>query len=77
MTRPDLFRNYLTEQIRLLIENHGVPVEIGESKRADPDYFAYRRDINIEAPLGTKRRLGRARDCCATCSIRPILPAHG
>ena len=31
VTRPDLFRSYLTEQIRLLIENHGVPVEIGES----------------------------------------------
>src|SRR5271168_43717 len=30
VTRPDLFRTYLTEQIRLLIENHGVPVEIGE-----------------------------------------------
>ena len=26
VTRPDLFRTYLTEQIRLLIENHGVPV---------------------------------------------------
>src|SRR5262245_40204491 len=24
VTRPDLFRSYLTEQIRLLIENHGV-----------------------------------------------------
>src|SRR4029077_3202566 len=28
VTRPDLFRVYLTEQIRLLIENHHVPVEI-------------------------------------------------
>src|SRR6201992_1565359 len=31
VTRPDLFRAYLTEQIKLLIENHAVPVEIGES----------------------------------------------
>ena len=30
VTQPGLFRAYLTEQIRLLIENHGVPVEIGE-----------------------------------------------
>src|SRR4249920_980080 len=28
VTRPDLFRTYLTDQIRRLIENHGVPVEI-------------------------------------------------
>jgi AMP nucleosidase len=51
VTRPDLFRNYLTEQIRLLVENHGVPVEIGESSEPIPVHFAYRRDINIEAAL--------------------------
>jgi len=51
VTRPDLFRTYLTEQIRLLIENHGVPVEIGESSEPIPIHFAYRRDINIEAAL--------------------------
>ena len=39
VTRPDLFRAYLTEQIKLLIENHGVPVEIGEFERADPSPF--------------------------------------
>src|ERR1043166_2819349 len=53
VTRPDLFRNYFTEQIRLLIENHGVPVEIGESSEPIPIHFAYRRDINIEASLST------------------------
>jgi AMP nucleosidase len=51
VTRPDLFRSYLTEQIRLLIENHGVPVEVGESAEPIPIHFAYRRDINIEAAL--------------------------
>src|SRR6516164_2336532 len=51
VTRPDLFRTYLTEQIRLLIENHGVPVELGESSEPIPIHFAYRRDINIEAAL--------------------------
>src|SRR3954453_7548089 len=51
VTRPDLFRTYLTEQIRLLIENHGVPVEIGESSEPIPVHFAYRRDINIETAL--------------------------
>jgi len=36
VTRPDLFRTYLTEQIGLLIQNHGVPVEIGESSEPSP-----------------------------------------
>ena len=56
VTRPDLFRTYLTEQIRLLIENHGVPVEIGESSEPIPIHFAYRRDINIEAGLSSWRK---------------------
>jgi len=51
VTRPDLFRSYLIDQIRRLIENHGVPVEIGESTEPIPIHFAYRRDINIEAAL--------------------------
>ena len=53
VTRPDLFRAYLTEQIGLLIQNHGVPVEIGESAEPIPVHFAYRRDINIEAAIST------------------------
>ncbi len=51
VTRPDLFRVYLTEQINLLIRNHGIPVEIGESYEPIPIHFAYRRDINIDAVL--------------------------
>src|SRR5579862_5612160 len=56
VTRPDLFRAYLTEQIGLLIKNHGVPVEVGESSEPIPIHFAYRRDINIEAALTTSDR---------------------
>jgi AMP nucleosidase len=51
VTRPDLFRSYLTEQIGLLIENHHVPVEIGESAEPIAVHFAYRRDINIAVAL--------------------------
>src|SRR4029077_15019177 len=40
VTRPDLFRAYLTEQIKLLIENHNVPVEISESNEPTPTTFA-------------------------------------
>jgi AMP nucleosidase len=53
VTRPDVFRAYLTHQIRRLIENHGVPIEIGESNEPIAIHFAYRRDINIEATLAS------------------------
>lgn len=40
VTRPDLFRHYLTEQIRLLIESHGEPVVISVSEVPIPLHFA-------------------------------------
>ena len=40
ITRPDLFRNYLIQQIGLLMENHGVPVQIGLSDTPIPLHFA-------------------------------------
>lgn len=39
VTQPDLFFDYLVEQIGLLIKNHGVPVEIGESSQPIPLHF--------------------------------------
>jgi AMP nucleosidase len=56
VTRPDLFLAYLTEQFGLLIQNHGVPVEIGESEEPIPIHFAYPRDISIAAnfPAGDR-----------------------
>jgi AMP nucleosidase len=54
VTRPDLFRAYFTEQIGLLIQNHGVPVEIGESDEAIPIHFAFARDIGVETSLAAK-----------------------
>ena len=40
VTRPDLFRNYLIQQLELLIRNHGVAVEIGLSETPMPLHFA-------------------------------------
>ncbi len=50
ITRPDLFRSYLTQQIGLLIENHGQPVTIGPSETAMPVHFAVARDAAITVP---------------------------
>jgi AMP nucleosidase len=40
VTRPDLFRNYLIQQIGLLIQNHRMPVTIGVSSTPMPVHFA-------------------------------------
>src|SRR5690242_6106715 len=36
VTRPQLFKNYLTDQIRLIVRNHGLPVEVGPSAEPIP-----------------------------------------
>ena len=50
VTRPDLFRNYLTQQIDLLIRNHGQPVHVGVSDTPIPVHFAVARDKSISVP---------------------------
>ncbi|WP_050929624.1 AMP nucleosidase [Aestuariivita boseongensis] len=50
ITRPDLFRNYLTQQIGLLIRNHGQPVTIGASNTPIPVHFAVANDASISVP---------------------------
>jgi AMP nucleosidase len=50
ITRPDLFRNYLVQQIGLLLENHGVPVEIGMSDTPIPVHFAVAGSPDVSVP---------------------------
>ena len=50
VTRPDLFASYLTQQIGLLITNHGQPVEIGYSDTPMPVHFAVANDAAITVP---------------------------
>lgn len=50
VTRPDLFRNYLTQQIDLLIRNHGQPVTICLSDTPIPVHFAVAADPSITVP---------------------------
>ena len=60
ITRPDLFRDYLEEQIGLLIRNHGVGVAISDSDTPIPVHFAVanRSDLNVpqEGVLGYSLR---------------------
>ncbi len=50
VTRPDLFGNYLREQIDLVIRNHGVPVRIGPSETPIPIHFAVSGDPEVAVP---------------------------
>ena len=50
ITRPDLFRHYLEQQIDLLLCNHGVPVVIGPSTTPIPVHFAVAGQANLTVP---------------------------
>ncbi|WP_459614138.1 AMP nucleosidase [Bordetella sp. 2513F-2] len=48
ITQPLLFREYLCEQIRLLVHNHDRPVEVGESDTPIPLHFAFPEGSYVE-----------------------------
>ncbi|WP_116598281.1 AMP nucleosidase [Primorskyibacter marinus] len=50
ITRPDLFRHYLEQQIELLTQNHKVQVQIGVSDTPMPVHFAVASDQTITVP---------------------------
>ena len=49
ITHPDLFANYLRQQLGQLMRNHGVPVIVGPSATPMPVHFAVaaRSDLNV------------------------------
>lgn len=49
ISRPDIFADYLTDQIALLITNHAVPVTIQESDTPIPIHFAFLDDSENQA----------------------------
>ncbi|WP_164661403.1 AMP nucleosidase [Tropicibacter sp. Alg240-R139] len=50
ITQPRLFRSYLTQQIALLIKNHGQPVTIGPSTTPIPVHFAVAANPGLTVP---------------------------
>lgn len=50
ITRPDLFRNYLTQQIALLMQHHDQPVTIGLSDTPIPVHFAVAGNKSVTIP---------------------------
>ncbi|AJY47201.1 AMP nucleosidase [Martelella endophytica] len=51
ISHPVLFEGYLTEQLGLLIKNHGVPVTVSESDTPIPLHFAFGENTHVEADL--------------------------
>jgi AMP nucleosidase len=50
VTRPDLFRQYLIQQLSQLIHNHNVPVVIGPSETPIPVHFAVAGNPSVSVP---------------------------
>src|SRR5215203_1401552 len=57
LTRPDLFGHYYLEQFRLLLQNHGVALEIGTGTQPIPVHFSFAEHDHIEGNLTSERRL--------------------
>lgn len=57
ITQPELYKSYLLEQISLLIKNHGLAVEIGESKTPIPLHFAFTGSQYVEGVYGNTNTL--------------------
>ncbi|MCP4073494.1 MAG: AMP nucleosidase [Hyphomicrobiales bacterium] len=51
ITRPDLFDYYLRKQIGLLIDNHGVQIEVGLSDVPIPLHFAFPEGQHIDGAI--------------------------
>lgn len=57
LTRPDLFGPYYLEQFRLLLQNHGLSLEVGTSAQPIPLHFSFAQHDHIEGRLGAERRM--------------------
>ena len=57
LTRPDLYGNYYLAQFQLLLQNHGVPLEVGVSDEPMPIHFSFAEHDHIEGNLPPARRM--------------------
>ncbi len=56
LTRPDLFAHYYLEQFQLLVQNHGVELEVGTSAQPIPVHFAFSEHDHVEGEMDAPRR---------------------
>jgi AMP nucleosidase len=51
VTRPDIFRSYLTHQLSMILANHDAPVEVGYSETPIPVHFAFPVGMHIDEQI--------------------------
>ena len=56
LTRPDLYSDYYLEQFRLLLQNHGVELEVGTSSQPIPVHCSFAENDHVEGNLSPQRR---------------------
>jgi len=56
LTRPDLYHDYYLTQFRLLLENHGVELEVTTSSQPIPVHFSFAENDHVEGSMGAERR---------------------
>ena len=54
ITRPDLFEDYLIEQLRLIMRNHGMPITVGESRTPIPLHFAFLEGTYVDGAIADR-----------------------
>jgi AMP nucleosidase len=57
LTRPDLYDSYYREQFRLLLDNHGMALEVGLSRQPIPIHFSFAEHDHIEGSMSQERRM--------------------
>ena len=61
LTRPDLYARYYLTQFTLLLDNHGVELEVGTSNQPIPVHFSFADNEHVEGTLSQARHT-RMRD---------------
>ncbi len=56
LTRPDLYEHYYLAQFQLLLQNHGVELEVGTSAQPIPVHFTFAEHDHVEGNLSAERR---------------------
>jgi AMP nucleosidase len=51
ITRPDIFRSYLLQQLGMILANHDAPIEVGYSETPIPVHFAFPVGMHIEGEI--------------------------
>jgi AMP nucleosidase len=51
VTRPDIFKTYLTQQLGMIRANHDVQIEVGYSETAIPVHFAFPVGMHIDGAV--------------------------